>query len=85
MKGGAVSRIEPVARIEGQEGNLSSLRKLRGLVHHEAAIVNAGLESHLWRIPQTVALLLFSAITTALTRPPRLLVAKHSGRLGRAW
>jgi hypothetical protein len=45
MQGGAVRRVEPVARIY-----LSSLEELRRLVHHEPTLVNAGLESHAERI-----------------------------------
>lgn len=46
MKGSAVSRFKPVARIEGQEINFCSLRELCRLVHQEPTVVNMGLESH---------------------------------------
>ena len=52
MKSGAVLGVEPVVRIEGQEVHLSSFRKHRRLVQNEPTIVNAGLESHAYRIPQ---------------------------------
>lgn len=51
MKGGAVLRVEPVTRIEGQEIYFSSLGEGRRLVYEEPAIMNAGLESHVERIP----------------------------------
>lgn len=46
VEGGAVLWIEPVARIEGQEADLSPFRELRGLLYHEPAVVYAGFESH---------------------------------------
>jgi len=46
MKGGTVLGVEPVTRIEGQKVNFSALRELCGLVHHESAIVNTGLDRH---------------------------------------
>lgn len=49
---GAVAWVEPVARIEGQELNLRSLRELCRLVHKEPTFVNTGLESHAKSLPQ---------------------------------
>jgi len=43
VKGSAVRRVEPVARIEGQEINFCSLRELCRLVHQKPTFVNAGL------------------------------------------
>ena len=50
VKGGAVSRIEPVARIEREESHFSALGELRRFIHDEPTIVNAGFESHAERI-----------------------------------
>ncbi len=49
---GAVAWVEPVARIEGQELNLSSLGELCRLVHEEPTFVNTGLEGHAKSLPQ---------------------------------
>jgi hypothetical protein len=43
VKGSAVSRVEPVARIEEQEINFGSLRELCRLVHQKPTLVNTGL------------------------------------------
>ena len=43
VKGSAVSRVEPVARIEGQEINFGPLRELCRLVHQKPTLVNTGL------------------------------------------
>ena len=52
VEGGAVIRVEPVARIEGQELNLRSLRQLSGLFHYESTVVNSGLDRHARRVPR---------------------------------
>ena len=52
MEGIAVSRVEPVARVEGQEMNLRSLREFRWLVHQEPTILNTAFERHTERIPR---------------------------------
>ena len=74
MKGGAVRRVEPVARIEGQEVDFRSLRELRRLVHHEPTHVNAGLESHGERIAPVPE-------HAARAGVPRLQTAADSGEI----
>lgn len=54
MKDGTIPRIEPVARIERQELNLSSLRELRWLFYHESAILNASSDGHVEGHPKHV-------------------------------
>lgn len=50
MEGGTVHRIEPVTWIERKQIDFGPLGELCRLIHHESAIVNAGLESHGTRI-----------------------------------
>jgi hypothetical protein len=73
VKGGTVSGIEPVARIEEQEINFSSFRELRRLVQQKPTCVNAGRQSHVKRIPKV----LVHATTTDT------LAAVVAGRVGR--
>jgi hypothetical protein len=75
MKCGAVLGGEPVARIEGQEVNFSALRELRGLVHHESAIVNTGLDRHRERIPPSPPLRATCRYAVPPMRRPLLLAA----------
>jgi hypothetical protein len=51
MKGSTILRVEPVARIEWQEINLSPLREFRGFIYDESPMMNAGLNCHGGRIP----------------------------------
>jgi len=54
VKGGPVSRVEPVSRIEGLEINLSAFRKLRRLVQQEPTVVHMGFQRHVQKVPQGV-------------------------------
>src|SRR5258708_29472216 len=51
MESRAIIGVEPVARVERQEMNHRAFWQLCRLVDHEPTIVNAGLQSHDYRIP----------------------------------